>query len=1111
MEAGPKPIRLARLLWPLVLGLGLAVGLLLAFAPRPAVEGQAMTPGFTVDLFHDRVWGKVGPGELVTITGPGGVYGAAQANATGFFWTPLWDGTTGSEAAINDGDVITVYVNGSFAAAITARDVTGQVDVLNDRVVGHIPGISTPTAVTVTLKESPRGEPLPGAPQATTTTDSSGNFTATFTSVDIAPHYWATVDYAAGSFVRDHLAPAGVFVVARTWGGIFGFAEPGQVVTVTVAGGSPFTATADPLSGSYWIAAGSAPGDLVEVDLGGSTVISTAVAALTATVDPTTDLVSGIAPAGVDVRVIFWRWTDDEYRWYEVITTASGSGVYTANIGSVVDLWPSDWLNITTADGEGDETLIGAGAPFIQVWDSSSKNRVEGRVDGPGLPVTVTLDTGTDIHTAMDTSAADASFSAQFPDNIQAGHVVTIESPTWSDSMSVADIALGFDVDNDQVTGESPAGHAEVEVGQWGSWAYPINGSATQAGTLTSLFTVTLPDFDLRFGGWINYSHFNNDGHQTIAHSNLPHVQVEMPHGVGGRAVVPDEGVAATLYYSDGVTVKAWTADDRDSDPDRFWFDDWGGEQIMPGDWVTVTGASGWEAGVQVVDLTVAADEATDRMWGQAPVGLLYAHWDNHPGPDGREEFMPTGGAGNYLIDWSAYGVDVEQGHHVRPYYTALNGNQVARDVRWPQMRVNYGDDWVGGDYEAGHTFWITVTHSIGAVKATVVMSATPGGGWGGDGFETEWDDWSPEQPDMEPGDWAYFQADDGYSNAIHVGTITGELDIDGDTVSGTINASWFTQTLNVRCEVWAEEGAAGIDTTADPDGGSYFCDFGDVGWDLLPGQSVAVHYFEPDDGDRVINVFEEPVPHLRIDKGADGNPTEGGNFAFNVEYWNDGDGNAENTVITDTMLGGMTYITDSSSFTHSGSGTPGDPIIWDLGSLPANSSGRFVVFVQVTAAQSGTITNTVEIATSSPYDQGDPGEKVSMRSAHVEANDTHLDVGKGAWTGDPAPGTDVVFNVNVCNNGSTNSSQVILTDTLHPSMTLQTWWGQHPGWTEVASSSHLLVVSRPSIPGWWCGEVYLGVHLDAAAWPGMHITNTAAISASNDMEEDDNEAFWDG
>jgi len=36
-----------------------------------------------------------------------------------------------------------------------------------------------------------------------------------------------------------------------------------------------------------------------------------------------------------------------------------------------------------------------------------------------------------------------------------------------------------------------------------------------------------------------------------------------------------------------------------------------------------------------------------------------------------------------------------------------------------------------------------------------------------------------------------------------------------------------------------------------------------DVGWDLLPGQDVAVRYYEPD-GDTVINVFQVPAPHLR-------------------------------------------------------------------------------------------------------------------------------------------------------------------------------------------------------------------------------------------------------
>ena len=311
-----------------------------------------------------------------------------------------------------------------------------------------------------------------------------------------------------------------------------------------------------------------------------------------------------------------------------------------------------------------------------------------------------------------------------------------------------------------------------------------------------------------------------------------------------------------------------------------------------------------------------------------------------------------------------------------------------------------------------------------------------------------------------------------------------------------------------MRCEIHDENGPNGIEVySVDSDCGSFFCDFCGA-WDIVPGTNVAVSYTEPD-GDQVQTHPDNPAPHLQIQKWADGNPGEGGNFVFQVQYGNNGGLDAENTVITDTLLGGMTYLTDTSGFPHTGSGS--GPIVWDLGTLPANSWGQFDVFVQVTAVASETITNTVQIATSNPYNQGEPHEKESEWSGHVEANDTRLNVGKWAWTGDPAPGYNYVYSVNVCNNGSTGSTEVVLTDTLHLSTTLQSWWSQHAGWTEVLSSSHQLVVSRPSIPGWWCGEIYLRVYLDDMAGSGMYITNTAVITASNDLEDNDNEAFWDG
>ncbi|HDQ71129.1 MAG TPA: PKD domain-containing protein, partial [Chloroflexi bacterium] len=203
-----------------------------------------------------------------------------------------------------------------------------------------------------------------------------------------------------------------------------------------------------------------------------------------------------------------------------------------------------------------------------------------------------------------------------------------------------------------------------------------------------------------------------------------------------------------------------------------------------------------------------------------------------------------------------------------------------------------------------------------------------------------------------------------------------------------------------------------------------------------------------------------------------------------------------------------MSYITDTSGFPHTGGG---GQVVWDLGTVAPGEWIGFSVFAEVTASEGEWITNTVEIVTSDPYEQGEEWEKRAEWSGEVVANDTHLNVGKDAWTGDPAAGAPLVFSVNVCNNGGTGSTQVTLTDTLHPSMTLQTWWSDMPGWSEVASSAQQLVVTKPAIQGWHCEGVYIRATVDAAAWPGMELSNHAVITAANDLSTDDDEAWWWG
>ena len=311
------------------------------------------------------------------------------------------------------------------------------------------------------------------------------------------------------------------------------------------------------------------------------------------------------------------------------------------------------------------------------------------------------------------------------------------------------------------------------------------------------------------------------------------------------------------------------------------------------------------------------------------------------------------------------------------------------------------------------------------------------------------------------------------------MGEITGNMDVANDRVTGTVTASWFTEPLNAQC--WIDGvNNSNIEFTVDPNGGTYTCDFPAVR--LTPNDSVSVQYQEPD-GDWVRAVFQEPTPHLRVEKRLEsGELGVGGNAVFYVQYVNFGDADAENVVITDTLQG-MTYITDTSGFAHTGSG---DQVVLDLGTVAPGNWIQFYVFAEVTAMANDRVTNTVEIATSNPYDQGDESEKWSEWSGEVQPNDTRLNIGKWSWTGDPAAGYDIVFQVSPCNNGGTASSDVTITDTLHPSMTLQIWWSDTPGWVEVSRSAQELVLTRPTILGGWrCESVYVRATVDRGCLAG--------------------------
>ena len=311
-------------------------------------------------------------------------------------------------------------------------------------------------------------------------------------------------------------------------------------------------------------------------------------------------------------------------------------------------------------------------------------------------------------------------------------------------------------------------------------------------------------------------------------------------------------------------------------------------------------------------ELTVEADEGSDLIWGEGPKAWVVVNhgWDHGAGWQWDEYLLPVDG---YLLDVAHFGAVIEKGDEIGVTYPAPNGNRVSNRMLWPRMGANYGQDRVSGNYPVGHTFWITVTDGGGLVKATAMATTAvggsgPDGGWV-NGFETGGGDWFPLQPDLLPYDRVDYRADDGYSNAVRLGAIDGELDVDADTASGTVTVPWLAgETLDGGAGFWGftwRSFTLTLDTTGMDD---YFVDF--TPDDVEPGWQIDVFYDEPD-LDHITNLIPEQEGHIQVRAFygrdyAEGNTTPGADVTVTVY---DSQGNWKDEDSTTAGAGGEYYI----------------------------------------------------------------------------------------------------------------------------------------------------------------------------------------------------------
>lgn len=158
--------------------------------------------------------------------------------------------------------------------------------------------------------------------------------------------------------------------------------------------------------------------------------------------------------------------------------------------------------------------------------------------------------------------------------------------------------------------------------------------------------------------------------------------------------------------------------------------------------------------------------------------------------------------------------------------------------------------------------------------------------------------------------------------------------------------------------------------------------------------------------------------------------PNEGDTIVYTVAVTNNGPSNATGVQLADLLPPGVTY---ASSGVSQGvySNLTG---LWNIGNLSNSLSATLLITATVNNGTAGqTITNTASIIAS---DQGDPNPGNNSASAGITVADAELGLSKVVDNNTPGENDSIVYTVTVNNNGPSNATGLIISDTLPVNLT---------------------------------------------------------------------------
>ena len=224
----------------------------------------------------------------------------------------------------------------------------------------------------------------------------------------------------------------------------------------------------------------------------------------------------------------------------------------------------------------------------------------------------------------------------------------------------------------------------------------------------------------------------------------------------------------------------------------------------------------------------------------------------------------------------------------------------------------------------------------------------------------------------------------------------------------------------------------------------------------------------------------------LVITKADDVDPVvAGNNLIYTLEVTNNGPSDALDVVVSDTLPAGVTFVS-TSGCAEDPSGEPD----CTLGTIAAGGSAQYTLEVTVDASTSaGQITNSASVASSTTLINTGDDSVSEDTTVEVESD---LTISKTDSVDPVAAGDDLIYTIEVTNNGPSDAQDVVVTDTLPAGVTLVSTSGCAEDPSGAPDCTLGTISAGASVP------YTLTVSVDSDA--SGSLTNNASVTASSPL-----------